>query len=157
MLPYLPLTGAAAGALLFGLGLVPPFRRAMRALPSSALVGLHLLRAGGAALIVLARKSLLPAEIAARFGAGEVAVALLGAGVLWLLTMPLDRKPRSIVAWTVFGLINIAWFVLAWIREAPASADAWRLGAFPLVLYPALVLPLAVASSLELLRRAFRD
>lgn len=150
MLPNLPLAGAAAGVLLFGIALLIP---AVRALPTRALVGIHLVRAGGAGLVVLARKGLLPAEIAERFGIGEIAVAILGAGVLWLLTMPLDRKPRSVVAWSAFGLINIGWFALAWMREAPLAAEAWRMATFPVVLYPALVLPLAVGSHLELLRR----
>jgi hypothetical protein len=150
MLPYLPLLGAGAGVALFGVALAIP---AVRSLPTGALVGVHLLRAAGAGLVVLARKGLLPREIAEKFGIGEIAVAILGAGVLWLLTMPLDRKPRSVVAWSLFGMINIAWFTLAWMREAPLTAEAWRMGALPVVLYPAVVVPLAVASHLELLRR----
>lgn len=150
MIPYLPLFGAGAGALLFGIALTIP---ALRSVPTSGLVAVHLLRAAGAGLVVLGRKGLLPAEIAEKFGIGEIAVAILGAGVLWLLTMPLDRKPRSVVAWSVFGLINIGWFALGWMREAALAAEASGMGAFPVVLYPAVVVPLAVASHLELLRR----
>jgi hypothetical protein len=40
------------------------------------------------------------------------------------------------------------------MREAPASADAWRLAAFPLGAYFWIVVPVAVATHLELLRRA---
>jgi hypothetical protein len=157
MLPYLPLAGAAAGVLLFGLAVaLAPFRRAARSLPPGALVGFHLVRAGGAAFVVLGRKSLLPPQIAERFGIGEVAVAILGAGVLWLLTMPLDRTPRSVVAWSAFGLINIAWFSFEWVGVALTSPDAHRLAAFPWVLYPAVVIPFAVSSHLELLRRSLR-
>lgn len=157
MLPYLPLAGAAAGVLLFGLAsAIAPLRRAVGALPTSALVGLHLVRGGGAAFVVLARKALLPPQIAQRFGAGEVAVALFGAAVLWLLTMPLDRKPRSVIAWSVFGLINIAWFSFEWIEVAGVAPDARRLASLPWALYPAVVFPLVVASHLELLRRSFR-
>lgn len=150
MLPYIPLLGAAAGVLLFGIALAVP---AARSLSTSALVAIHLVRAAGAGLVVLARKALLPGEIAGKFGIGEIAVAILGAAVLWLLTMPLERKPRSVVAWSAFGLINIGWFALAWMREAPLGAEAWRMGSFPVVLYPAVVIPLAVASHLELIRR----
>lgn len=157
-LSFLPLLGAGAGVLLFALiRAIPPLRRRADAMTPSALVAVHLSRAGGAAFIVLARKSLLPTEIAERFGIGEVAVAILGAAVLWLLSMPLGRKPRSVVAWSVFGLLNLIWFSVAWIEEGRISGDAWRLAAFPWVLYPSLVLPLSVASHLELLRRAIRS
>lgn len=155
MLPFLPLLGALAGVLLFGLARVlPPSRRLAESLSTRALVVVHLVRGAGAAFIVLARKSLLPPEVAERFGIGEVAVAVLAAGVLWLLTMPLGRKPRTIVAWSAFGLINVAWFSHAWIGEAAVSTAAARIAALPLVLYPAAIIPLAVASHLELLRRA---
>jgi hypothetical protein len=146
--------GGMAVGLFALLRLAPPLRRRVDAIDSRILIGFHFLRAAGLAFVILGRKGLI-SSFASRFGFGEIAIAVTAIGVMWLLSVPLDRKPRSLVAWSLFGIINIGYLLLHLEPRFGALPTTPATSILPLTIYLWAIVPLAAASQLEILRRSF--
>ena len=155
-----PRSGAAVVALL-ALALfvlsraIPAVAESIASVPTAGFLTAHLARIAAVSFLI-ARDRPFEADLpSTRFAVGEIAVAIMAAGVLWLLSMPLERAPRSIVLWSLFGVVNAAWGLFLW------SAPDVLLPRSGLILaYLGFLVPLALASHLEIARRslaAFRN
>lgn len=151
LLPPRP-AGAAVAALALGLFLlsrvVPAVGKAVAAVPTSGFVAAHVARFAAVSFLIL-NDGAFEAEFSTRFAVGEIAAAITAAGVLWLLSMPLERSPRSLVLWSLFGIVNAGWGLFLW-----SAADALLPRSGLTVGYFGFLVPLALATHLELLRRS---
>ena len=146
--------GGMAVVLFSFARLSPALRRKVDAIDSRILIGFHFLRAAGLAFVILGRKGLI-SPFASRFGFGEIAIAVTAIGVMWLLSVPLDRRPRSLVAWSLFGIVNIGYLLLHLEPRFGALPTTSGTSILPLSIYLWAIVPLAAASQLEILRRGF--
>lgn len=144
-----------AGALVLG-GLLAwafsaRFRAWARAVPMWALVAIHLVRFVGAWFIVLYRRGELPFAFAVPGGWGDILAAATAAALLVgaIPARTLARR-RILLAWNVFGLLDILFVVSTaartYLAEPLQLAPLTRL---PLSLLPTYFVPLVVLSHLR--------
>jgi len=133
---------------------VAAVRRSVDALPIQALVGVHIARFVGIAFLVLGARGELSPLFAERAGWGDITTAAI-AGVLLLIGLARTIPPRVLIAWNVFGMIDLivavttAAFVV--VRgDVPGMEPLLRL---PLVLVPIFAVPLLFATHIALFRR----
>ncbi len=133
---------------------VAAVRRSVDALPIQALVGVHVARFAGIAFVVLGARGELSPLFAERAGWGDITTAAI-AGILLLIGLGKTIPPRVLVAWNVFGMIDLiaavttAAFVV--VRgDVPGMDPLLRL---PFVLVPIFAVPLLFATHIALFRR----
>jgi hypothetical protein len=128
----------------------PAFRSWLAGLGWRPVVAFHLIRFVGVCFLWFSRRGRLPAAFAVPAAVGDVAVALLAAGLL-LAGAAVSRHPRLLWSWNVLGLADILMVVVSAARigiQNPASmAEVLRL---PLSLLPTFLVPLIIASHLLL-------
>ena len=119
-----------------------------------ALTLIHVVRFIGIAFLVLGARGELSPLFAERAGWGDLATATI-AVVLLLIGLAKAIPPRALVAWNVFGIIDLivavttAAFVV--VRgDVPGMDPLLRL---PLVLVPIFAVPLLFATHIALFRR----
>jgi hypothetical protein len=98
-------------ALLVGIAallLSPVLRQCIRAVPANWMVAIHTIRVGGYLFLALADMKLLPAEFAVPAGYGDMAVALLAFGIVYLLVRGKTYTRPLMIAWNLFGLLDFA-------------------------------------------------
>jgi len=129
-------------------------RQSVDALPIQALVGIHVVRFIGIAFLVLGARGELSPLFAERAGWGDLTTATI-AGIFLLIGLAKTIPPRALVAWNVFGIIDLivavttAAFVV--VRgDVPGMDPLLRL---PLVLVPIFAVPLLFATHIALFRR----
>ena len=129
-------------------------RQSVDALPIQALVGVHVARFVGIAFLVLGARGELSPLFAERAGWGDITTATI-AVVLLLIGLAKTIPPRVLIAWNVFGMIDLivavttAAFVV--VRgDLPGMEPLLRL---PLVLVPIFAVPLLFATHIALFRR----
>jgi len=129
-------------------------RQSVDALPIQALVGVHVARFVGIAFLVLGARGELSPLFAERAGWGDITTATI-AVVLLLIGLAKTIPPRVLVAWNVFGMIDLivavttaAFVVLR--GDVPGMEALLRL---PLVLVPIFAVPLLFATHIALFRR----
>jgi hypothetical protein len=146
---------AVAGALvlagLLAWALSARFRGWVRAVPLWALVAIHLVRFVGAWFIVLYRRGELPFAFAVPGGWGDI-LAAASAAALLVAAIP-ARTParrRVLLAWNVFGLLDILYVVgtaaRLYLADPLQLAPLTRL---PLSLLPTYFVPLVVLTHLR--------
>jgi hypothetical protein len=146
---------AVAGGLVFaGLlawALSARFRAWVRAVPLWALVAIHLVRFVGAWFLVLYRRGELPFAFAVPGGWGDI-LAAASAAALLVAAIP-ARTParrRVLLAWNVFGLLDILFVVATAARLYLADPlQLAPLTRMPLSLLPTYFVPLVVLSHLR--------
>ncbi len=129
-------------------------RQSVDALPIQGLVGVHVARFIGIAILVFGARGELSPLFAERAGWGDITTATI-AVVLLLIGLAKTIPPRVLVAWNVFGMIDLivavttAAFVV--VRgDVPGMEPLLRL---PLVLVPIFGVPLLFATHIALFRR----
>ena len=129
-------------------------RQSVDALPIQALVGVHIARFIGIAFLVLGARGELSPLFAERAGWGDLTTATI-AVVLLVIGLARTIPPRLLLAWNVFGIIDLivavttAAFVV--VRgDVPGMDPLLRL---PLVLVPIFAVPLLFATHIALFRR----
>jgi hypothetical protein len=132
--------GLLAGIL--PLLLSPVFRQIIRAVPATWLVGIHAIRLAGFNFLALMDMKLLPAEFALPAGYGDMTVALLALGLVYLLV---KRKPYAralAIGWNGLGLLD---FVVAlttgFMIVGPFTAQVAASGVSPLYLNYVAIVP----------------
>jgi hypothetical protein len=130
-------------------------RWAVRAVPLSALVALHLVRFVGAWFIVLYRRGELPFAFAVPGGWGDIVAAAAAAGLLaGAVPARTASRRRVVLAWNAIGLLDIAFVVATAARLYLADpAQLAPLTRLPLSLLPTYVVPLIVLSHLAIFAR----
>ena len=133
---------------------VAAVRQSVDALPIQALVGVHIARFIGIAFLVLGARGELSPWFAERAGWGDLTTATI-AVVLLVIGLARTIPPRLLLAWNVFGIIDLivavttAAFVV--VRgDVPGMDPLLRL---PLVLVPIFAVPLLFATHIALFRR----
>jgi small-conductance mechanosensitive channel len=82
------------------------FRQVVRATPPALFVGVHLIRLVGFAFLALMDMGLLPAQFALGAGYGDIAVAVLALGVIYLLLRQHPSARPLAIGWNVLGLLD---------------------------------------------------
>lgn len=139
------LGGLAAGLLL--LAASPAFRQAVRAVPMRWLVGLHAIRIGGFAWLVLLDMHLLPPGFALPTGYGDMAVGATALLVVLLLARHHPRAHTAVIAWNVLGVADFALAVTTAFAAMPAFVGQLEAAGAPLAYlnYPFLIPSFGVA------------
>jgi hypothetical protein len=145
-------------ALLIALWTVPGLRTWQRSIALRSLVLLHVARFVGFYFLFLSARGVLPRAFAVPAAWGDIAIAV-GATLLGLYWTPQHTGARRamLYAWNALGLADILFVVAsaAWrTRTAPASMVAFA--HLPLLLLPALLVPLIIASHIVLFARLRR-
>jgi hypothetical protein len=139
----------------------PFLRRMTAAAPQSLLVGIQFFRVEGVIFLVLLLSGSLPGVFALPAGTGDVAVGLLAPAVAWAFTR---RGSTGLVrAWNLLGLADLAVAVTTGFLTSPSPMQVFALDrpntlitAFPLVMIPVFLVPLAVLLHLASLATAHR-
>ena len=133
---------------------VAAVRQSVDALPIQALVGVHIARFIGIAFLVLGARGELSPLFAERAGWGDLTTATI-AVVLLVIGLARTIPPRLLLAWNVFGIIDliVAVTTAAFVAvrgDVPGMDPLLRL---PLVLVPIFAVPLLFATHIALFRR----
>jgi len=146
------------------LWLVPIVRRTIEAVPLSWLVGVQLYRVLGVIFLVLYASGKIPGAFALPAGIGDVLTGLLAPIVALGYARRQPGAERRVLAWNVFGLLDLVVAVTMGFLTSPSpfqllSLDAPNqlITAFPLVTVPVFAVPLSVLlhlASLAKLRAA---
>ena len=146
------IAGSLVLAGLLAWALSARFRAWVRAVPLWALVAIHLVRFVGAWFIVLYRRGELPFAFAVPGGWGDI-LAAASAAALLVAAIP-ARTParrRVLLAWNVFGLLDILFVVATaarlYLADPLQLAPLTRL---PLSLLPTYFVPLVVLTHLRI-------
>ncbi|MGH7629448.1 MAG: hypothetical protein ACREOF_08650 [Gemmatimonadales bacterium] len=164
--PLLPLFAVVPAAIVaLALGISPALRRAVAAVPASALVGVQLYRVIGAVFLILLAQGELPAHFALPAGWGDVAIGLAAPVIALALARGVHGARGWGIGWNVLGLLDLVVAVgmatgfLAPIltpelgRVPPAAA----MGVFPLILVPTFAVPVSVLLHLLALAALLRE
>jgi hypothetical protein len=139
-------------------------RRIVAAAAQSLLVGVQIYRVLGVIFLVLLADRLMPGVFALPAGAGDVAVGLLAPVLAVSFARGLRGSRGLVYAWNLIGLADLGVAVTTGFLSSPSPAQLLALGnpntlitAFPVVMIPVFLVPLAVLlhlASLAKLRRA---
>lgn len=136
---------------------IRPLRRWVMEVDLRVLVALHVSRFVGIAFLIYARRGLLPEELAKAAAFGDIAVAVTALMVMGMLSMPMPRQPRSLIAWNLFGLIDIIMVLSRGMHEASADPQSMRqMTLLPMSLLPTFLVPLIIATHVILFVRIWK-
>lgn len=159
-LPARTIAVPAIGLTLLTLAAVAaigPLRRWVMEVDLRVLVALHVTRFVGIAFLIYARRGLLPEELARSAAFGDIAVAITALLVLGMLSVPMPRQPRSLIAWNLFGLVDIVMVLWRGMQAASADPESMRqMTLLPLSLLPTFLVPLIIATHVILFVRIWR-
>jgi hypothetical protein len=142
--PLFPLIFLVGGLLVGTIPLLlsPAFRQSLRAIPPTWLVGIHAIRVGGFAFLALLDMKLLPAAFALPAGYGDMSVALLSLGVVYLLATQHPAARVLAIGWNVLGLLDFAIAVVTGVLSlVPFLTQLAASGVSPLYLNYVLIRP----------------
>ncbi|HEX4447435.1 MAG TPA: hypothetical protein VH044_11890 [Polyangiaceae bacterium] len=139
-------------------------RRMLDAVPQAWIVGVQFYRVLGVTFLVLYAAGQLPGEFAWPAGAGDTAVGLLAP----VIGLAYARSPRArgwmVAAWNALGIADLVVAVTTGLLTSPSPLQRLAfdrpnelIGAFPLVLIPTYMVPLAIVlhvASLTKLRQS---
>ena len=125
---------------------------------------MQLYRALGVIFLILYASGRLPGLFAWPAGLGDILVGLLAPLVAWAYARRPDENARSVAAWNIFGLADLAVAVSAGFITAPSPLFTYEpantlISMFPLVLIPTFLVPISVLlhfASLAKLRKTER-
>ncbi len=146
---------ALFAATLVAVTAVPALRAWVDALPLRTLIGINAFRFIGITFLVLAARGQIDSVFAARAGWGDIATATL-ALILVAAGEPRTSRQRGLThAWNVFGFLDLVVAVgtataVTLQGSTPGVAPVLSL---PLVLIPAFVVPVFLASHVVIFRR----
>lgn len=144
-------------ALLAGFFARTPLRDWALGVDPRALVLVHVTRFVGFYFLVLYGRGELPWAFAVPGGLGDIAVAALALVLAATVNPAAPAGRRLLLAWNMFGLVDIAGVVLTASRLAiadPASMEA--LLRMPLSLLPTFLVPIIIATHVMLFVRLLR-
>jgi hypothetical protein len=126
-------------------------RSIIAAAPQSLLVGIQFYRVPGIIFLVLFAGGALPGVFALPAGAGDVAVGLAAPAVAFAFARGLRGPARVARAWNLFGLADLVVAVTTGFLSSPSPLQKFALDnpnrlitAFPLVMIPVFLVPLAI-------------
>lgn len=148
-IPFAIVIPILAGAVL--LWRSTTIARVVDAVPQSWLVAIQLYRVLGATFLVLYAAGQMPGLFALPAGAGDVVVGLLAPVVALAYARDPHRHSGTVRAWNLFGIADLVVAVATGFLTAPSPFQLFAfdapnelITAFPLVLVPAYLVPLAI-------------
>jgi hypothetical protein len=136
------------------------FRRAIDAVPQPWIVGVQLFRLEGAIFLILYAWHGLPGAFAWPAGVGDVIVGLLAPVVGIAYAYNSSRRTGLLGAWNLLGIADLIVAVTTGFLTSPSRFQMLALGspnvligAFPLVMIPVFLVPLAVLLHLASLQK----
>jgi hypothetical protein len=140
----------------------PLLRRAMQALPQKWLVGIQFFRVEGAIFLVLLAAGKLPGIFAWPAGVGDILVGLFAPLVASAYMRAPEATAGTLRIWNLLGLLDLAVALTTGFLSSPSPLQVFAfdrpnvlIGAFPLVMIPVFLVPLAILlhfASLQKLR-----
>ena len=141
----------------------PRARRIVSGASQGLLVGIQIYRIEGLIFLLLLAAGRMPRVFAFPAGVGDVAVGLLAPVVAWSFTRGLRGSKGVLLAWNLLGLADLAVALTTGFLSSPSPAQMLAfdqpntlITAFPIVMIPVFLVPLAILlhlASLEKLRR----
>jgi hypothetical protein len=136
------------------------FRRVVEAVPQSWMAGVQMFRVEGVIFLVLYAAGKLPGVFARPAGLGDVVVGLLAP----IVGIAYARRPQAardwLRAWNLLGLGDLIVAVTTGFLSSPSRLQMFAfdnpnklIGAFPLVMIPVFLVPLAVLLHLASLKK----
>jgi hypothetical protein len=126
-------------------------RRIAAATPQSLLVGIQFYRVLGIIFLVLLEGGALPGVFALPAGTGDVAVGLAAPAVAFAFARGLSGSAGLVRAWNLFGLADLVVAVTTGFLSSPSPLQRFAfenpntlITAFPLVMIPVFLVPLAI-------------
>jgi len=126
-------------------------RQITAAAPQSLLVGIQIYRVLGVIFLVLLAAGSLPRGFALPAGTGDVAVGLLAPAVAVAFARGMRGSRGLVRAWNVLGLADLLVAVTTGFLSSPSALQSFAFDkpntlvtAFPLVMIPVFLVPLAV-------------
>ena len=142
----------------------PLLRRLIAAAPQSLIVGIQFYRVLGVIFLVLLFDGSMPGVFAAPAGTGDVTVGLLAPAVAWAFTRGLRGSTGLVRAWNLLGLADLIVAVTTGFLSSPSPIQLFAfdnpntlITAFPLVMIPVFLVPLAVLLHLASLAKLSRN
>jgi hypothetical protein len=137
---------ALTAALIISGARVRAFRAWLAAIPTRAVVALHVVRLVGFYFLFLYARGELPYDFAVLGGRGDIAVATL-AFVLVVFVRSLESQRTLVLVWNTLGFADILFVVATAARLGRADpASMIALTHLPLSLLPTFLVPLIIAS-----------
>ncbi len=135
---------------------LPGFRRWLAELDLRGLIAVHVFRFVGIYFLILHSRGRLPYDFAVKGGWGDILTAL---GALALVVVPgLAARRGLVLAWNVFGAIDIAFVVTTAARLGLADPSSMRaLLRLPLSLLASFFVPLVIATHVWIFWRLWRE
>jgi len=135
---------------------LPGFRRWLAELDLRHLIAVHVFRFVGIYFLILHGRGQLPYDFAVKGGWGDI---LTASGALALVVVPgLVARRGLVLAWNVFGFIDIAFVVMTASRLALADPSSMRaLLRLPLSLLLSFFVPLVIATHVWIFWRLWRE
>lgn len=138
-----------AGVLLYWRSAL--LRRLVAAASQGLIVGVQIYRVLGVIFLILLAGGVMPRVFALPAGAGDVAVGLIAPVAAFVLTRGFAGSTALVGAWNVLGLVDLAVAVTTGFLSSPSPLQLFAfdnpntlITAFPLVLIPVFLVPLAV-------------
>lgn len=138
-----------AGAILYWKSAF--LRRLVAAASQGLIVGIQIYRMLGVIFLILLAGGVMPRVFALPAGAGDVAVGLMAPVAALVFTRGWAGSTALLVAWNLFGLADLAVAVTTGFLSSPSPFQLFAfdnpntpITAFPLVLIPVFLVPLAV-------------
>jgi len=146
---------ALTALLLVNSATLPGFRHWLAGLDVRRMVAVHLTRFIGIYFLILCGRGQLPYDFAVKGGWGDIAVAT---GAVVLLVVPgLIARRGWLLAWNVFGFLDLLFVVMTAARLAAADPSSMRaLLRLPLSLLPTFLVPLLMATHVWIFVRLAR-
>ena len=134
---------------------LPGLRHWLAGLDVRRMVAVHLTRFIGIYFLILYGRGQLPYDFAVKGGWGDIVVAI---GAVVLLVVPgLIARRGWLLAWNVFGFVDILFVVVISARLAAADPSSMRaLLRLPLSLLPTFLAPLIIATHVWIFVRLAR-
>jgi hypothetical protein len=135
---------------------LPGFRRWLMDLDLRRLITVHVFRFVGIYFLILHGRGQLPYDFAVKGGWGDIVTA---SGALALVVVPgLVARRGLVLAWNVFGLLDILFVVTTAARLGGADPSSMRaLLRLPLSLLVSFFVPLVIATHIWIFWRLWRE
>jgi hypothetical protein len=147
-----------AGIILFRSW--PLLRRTVQALPQKWLVGIQFFRIEGAIFLILLTAGKLPGIFAWPAGVGDILVGLFAPLVASAYMRAPEAAAGTLRAWNLLGLLDLAVALTTGFLSSPSPLQVFAfdrpnvlIAAFPLVLIPVFLVPLAILLHLTSLQK----
>ena len=140
--------------ILFGCLMIwrwPAASRLINAVPRRWVIAIQFYRVEGVTFLVLFSVHLLPGMFALPAGVGDVTVGLLAAAIAIGATGGRQLNPKTVLRWNLLGIADLIVAVSAGFLTSPSAFQMFAfdrpnelISAFPLVLIPTFLVPLAI-------------